>query len=111
MSDGECNGDNKASFVCVCVCVCVCVWGGNRDWRWGQLFHMGWSWKILMTGCNYSKNPEESSMVEDLFSRKWLYLIKMGGLFCLMDLQFNYLHTSAIDDCDSSWVTSTYCQI
>ena len=34
-----------------------------------------------MTECNYSKNPEESSMVEDLFSRKLLYLIKMGGLF------------------------------
>ena len=30
----------------------VCVWWGNRDWRWGQLFHMGWSWKILMIGYN-----------------------------------------------------------
>ena len=85
MSDGECNGDNKASCVCVCVCVCVV---GNRDWRWGQLFHMGWSWKILMTECNWSKNPKEirgrkqcEYMVEDLFSREWLYLIKMGGLF------------------------------
>ena len=41
-----------------------------------------------MTECNWSKNPKEirgrkqcEYMVEDLFSREWLYLIKMGGLF------------------------------
>lgn len=28
-----------------------------------------------------------------------------------MGLQFNYLHSSALEDCDSSRVTSTYYQI
>lgn len=38
-------------------------------------------------------------------------ILQVGGLFVGLQLDFNYLHSSALEDYDSSRVTATYYQI